>query len=144
MRQVLWNLVRNGVQASGAGSRVRVAVREAKGDRVRLAVIDSGPGIAPGSQEKIFDAFFTTRSQGAGIGLAVVRRIIEDHAEAGATIDVRNNEGAEGGGATFEVGLARAASLGRRSTTAGSDSTSDPSDPAVTLGENARSQSERV
>lgn len=144
MRQVLWNLVRNGVQASGAGSRVRVSVREPTGDRVLFAVTDSGPGIAPESQEKIFDAFFTTRSQGAGIGLAVVRRIIEEHAEVGATIDVRNGHEREGGGATFEVGLARAAAVGTRSTTAGSNSASDPSDPAVTPGENARPQSETV
>jgi signal transduction histidine kinase len=155
MRQVLWNLVRNGVQASGAGSRVRVSVHDAGGGRVSLAVADSGPGIPAGSQEKIFEAFFTTRSKGAGIGLAVVRRIIEDHAQVGATIDVRNDRG---GGATFEVGLARARSSSRRTTAAladpasvqvagqgetpPGDSASDRQDQAVTPGANARSQSE--
>jgi signal transduction histidine kinase len=106
MRQVLWNLVRNGVQASGAGSMVRVSVKEEE-ERVLMAVADSGPGIEPESRAKIFDAFFTTRSQGAGIGLAVVRRIIDDHAAVGASIDVRSGEGT---GCTFEVGLARAGS----------------------------------
>jgi hypothetical protein len=58
--------------------------------------------------------FFTTRSHGAGMGLAVVRRIIDEHASVGATIDVRSGEvpadpGPSGRqGATFEVGLARA------------------------------------
>ncbi len=147
MKQVLWNLVRNAVQASGAGSTVRVSVREqgtGPKARVLMAVSDAGPGIAPSSKEKIFDAFFTTRSQGAGIGLAVVRRIIDDHARVGATIDVRNyseNEASEpapeAAGATFEVGLARAPSAARRTATPGSELASDPD---VTPGANARSR----
>lgn len=147
MRQVLWNLVRNGVQASGAGSTVRVSVREGEAGspgRVVMAVSDSGPGIAPGSRDKIFDAFFTTRSQGAGMGLAVVRRIIDDHAPVGASIEVRNvlengaSRAASGAsGATFEVRLARAPSPGRRTATSRPDPASDP---AVTPGENARSR----
>jgi len=105
MKQVLWNLVRNGVQASGAGAEVTVGVA-VDGDRVRMTVKDEGPGIPESQRSQIFDAFFTTRSKGAGIGLAVVRRIIEEHAAIGATIDVRS---APNAGATFEVGLARAA-----------------------------------
>jgi signal transduction histidine kinase len=103
MRQVLWNLVRNGVQASAAGSTVTVTVAP-HGDRVRMLVTDEGPGIPPEGIPRIFDAFYTTRSHGAGIGLAVVRRIIDDHADVGATIDVHSTAN----GATFEVGLARA------------------------------------
>ncbi len=104
MRQVLWNLVRNGVQASAAGETVQVVIEE-DDKRVRMSVVDDGPGLTPETSSKIFDAFFTTRSHGAGIGLAVVRRIIDDHAPFGVTIDVRSSEGR---GATFEVGLARA------------------------------------
>jgi two-component system sensor histidine kinase HydH len=103
MRQVLWNLVRNGVQATGAGTTVTVSV-SAVGDRVEMAVTDEGPGIAKEAALKIFDAFYTTRAGGAGIGLAVVRRIIEDHKPLGATLEVR---GAGDPGATFVVGLAR-------------------------------------
>ena len=103
MRQVLWNLVRNGVQATGAGTTVTVSV-SAVGDRVEMAVTDEGPGIAKEAALKIFDAFYTTRAGGAGIGLAVVRRIIEDHKRLGATLEVR---GAGEPGATFVVGLAR-------------------------------------
>lgn len=148
MKQVLWNLVRNAVQASGAGSKVRVSVKAtdtAKRGRVLMAVHDRGPGIAPGSREKIFDAFFTTRSQGAGIGLAVVRRIIDDHASVGASIDVRNAEAEDGAtGATFEVGLARAAGPGKGSATARIGLASDGSDRNVTAGANARSHPERT
>ena len=76
----------------------------AVGDRVEMAVTDEGPGITRRPHVKIFDAFYTTRAGGAGIGLAVVRRIIEDHKRLGATLEVR---GADQPGATFVVGLAR-------------------------------------
>lgn len=106
IRQVLWNLVRNGVQASGAGTSVTVEV-EATDDRVSIAVRDEGPGVAAEDIDRIFDAFFTKRSHGAGIGLAVVRRIIDDHTRFGATIRVLGASEAGGRGATFVVGLAR-------------------------------------
>lgn len=129
MRQVLWNLVRNGVQASGAGTSVTVSVTP-RDDRVLLTVADEGPGIAPESRAKLFDAFFTTRSQGAGIGLAVVRRIIDEHARLGATIDVRSGDGA---GATFEVGLARANGMADLAATASPTPASDRRNPLSLL-----------
>jgi signal transduction histidine kinase len=124
MRQVLWNLVRNGVQASGAGTTVTVSVIE-RTDRVLMRVADEGEGIMPDAQAKIFDAFFTTRSQGAGIGLAVVRRIIDEHAAFGASIAVRGGSARQADqrkGATFEVGLAPAQTPGRRTQSATEDS----------------------
>jgi signal transduction histidine kinase len=103
MRQVLWNLVRNGIQASSAGSAVTVRVRTS--DRqVTLSVDDQGPGIPVEAAMRIFDDFFTTRTHGAGIGLAVVRRIMEDHAATGARLAV---DRAPGGGASFRVTLSR-------------------------------------
>ena len=140
MRQVLWNLVRNAVQASGAGATVRVGVDVdgAPGSgRVRIGVTDEGPGIPEDQRSRIFEAFFTTRSKGAGIGLAVVRRIIDEHAPLGASIDVRS---APKAGATFEVGLARAA---EPTTSSGGTADADPlrpgpQDPAVTAPANAR------
>jgi len=104
MRQVLWNLVRNGIQASSAGSAVSVQVRPSE-RYVTLSVDDEGPGIPVESAMRIFEDFFTTRTHGAGIGLAVVRRIMEDHAPTGARLAV---ERAAGGGASFRVILARA------------------------------------
>jgi signal transduction histidine kinase len=101
MRQVLWNLVRNGLQASAAGTTVRVRV-EPHGSKVTLAVEDHGPGIAEGDRSRIFDAFYTTRSKGTGIGLAVVKRIMDDHAPMGARIAV---DSPPGGGARFRVTL---------------------------------------
>ena len=103
MRQVLWNLVRNAVQASPEDTEVRVKV-DVEADRVQLTVDDHGPGIAGEARERIFDGFYTTRSHGAGIGLAVVKRIVDDHEKLGASIALSN---APGGGARFQVTLRR-------------------------------------
>src|SRR5579859_1473906 len=111
MRQVLWNLVRNAIQASSARSVVTVRV-ELGDDVVTLSVDDQGPGIATEASAHIFDEFFTTRTHGAGIGLAVVRRIVEDHAAMGARLHLAR---AEGGGASFQVSLSRAVAGLRRS-----------------------------
>jgi two-component system, NtrC family, sensor histidine kinase HydH len=99
LRQLIWNLVRNAVQASSAGSDVTVTVREARSGQVELCVHDLGVGLTAEAQERIFDAFFTTRAQGTGVGLAVVKRIADDH---GFSIQVESESGQ---GATFTVGL---------------------------------------
>lgn len=77
LRQLIWNLVRNAVQASSAGDQVRVRVEDEP--RALLTVEDDGVGIDPATRDKLFDAFFTTRSQGTGVGLAVVKRIADEH-----------------------------------------------------------------
>jgi signal transduction histidine kinase len=96
IRQVVWNLVRNAIQASSAGDEVRVCVSKDAAGAV-LEISDSGPGIPDEARDRLFDAFFTTRSHGMGIGLAVVKRIVDDH---GFTIEVDSSPGA---GATFRV-----------------------------------------
>jgi signal transduction histidine kinase len=103
IRQVVWNLVRNAIQATSAGSQVTVCLDVAPREVV-LAVDDQGPGIPEDEEERIFEDYFTTRTHGAGIGLAVVRRIVEDHAGMGATLTVRR---ATGGGASFQLRLSR-------------------------------------
>jgi two-component system sensor histidine kinase HydH len=103
MRQVLWNLVRNAIQASSARSIVTVRVAVTEKD-VTLAVDDQGLGIPAAESARIFDDFFTTRTHGAGIGLAVVRRIVDDHAAMGARLQL---ERAQTGGASFQVILSR-------------------------------------
>jgi len=96
LRQLIWNLVRNAVQASEAGQLVRVSVRnEAEG--MVLAVEDQGAGIEQAQMPRLFDAFFTTRSHGSGIGLAVVKRIADQH---GFLIHVKSEAGR---GASFRV-----------------------------------------
>jgi signal transduction histidine kinase len=121
LRQLVWNLVRNAVQASSAGDTVRVEV-EAVDGRIRLQVADRGIGIDDEAKSRLFDAFFTTRSQGTGVGLAVVKRIADEH---GFRIDVLSREGA---GATFHVDLGESVSEpeGEAEAEAGADPASDP------------------
>jgi signal transduction histidine kinase len=102
LRQVIWNLVRNGVQVSSAGDEVAVRVERA-GGAAELAVRDDGPGIAREAIPRLFDAFYTTRSHGTGVGLAVVKRIVDDHGW-----DLRVDS-APGRGATFSVTIPLAA-----------------------------------
>jgi signal transduction histidine kinase len=96
LRQLVWNLVRNAVQASEAGEEVRVSVMQHP-QGVELAVIDHGVGIEESQMPRLFDAFFTTRSQGSGVGLAVVKRIADEH---GFLIHVKSEAGR---GAAFRV-----------------------------------------
>ncbi len=79
MRQVLWNLVRNAIQASTPGGEIRVTVARDDDDNLVMQVIDQGSGIPESSRDHIFDAFFTTRSHGMGIGLAVVKQVSDAH-----------------------------------------------------------------
>lgn len=90
IRQLIWNLVRNGVQATAPGTDVTVRV-EQKQATVLLEVIDRGPGLSAEAREHLFDAFFSTRTHGVGIGLAVVKTVVDDH---GWSIDVSSEDGA--------------------------------------------------
>jgi signal transduction histidine kinase len=76
LRQILLNLLLNGMQAAGAAGSVRVTLEREAGVP-RIDVEDSGPGIAPGDRERIFEPFYSTRAQGAGLGLAIVKRLCE-------------------------------------------------------------------
>lgn len=106
LRQLVWNLVRNAVQASRPADEVVVATRRDAMGAVELSVSDKGPGIDATAHERLFDAFFTTRSQGTGVGLAVVKRIADEH---GFAIQV---ESSAGQGATFRVTLRSTSSPG--------------------------------
>ncbi len=105
LRQVIWNLVRNAVEASHPGQTVEVKVLAAQG-RALLTVLDRGSGLEAEAKERLFDPFFTTRSHGTGIGLAVVGRIVADHQWSIAVDDT------PGGGATFCVQLGELAAPG--------------------------------
>ena len=81
MRQVLWNLISNAVDATGADGSVDVVARlSPEGDAVSIAVTDDGPGVQNVSE--IFRPFFTTKAHGTGLGLAVVAQIIRNHGGA--------------------------------------------------------------
>jgi signal transduction histidine kinase len=102
LRQLIWNLVRNAVQASRPGEAVLVRVAPNEQGLLELSVKDGGVGIDENAKERLFDAFFSTRSQGTGVGLAVVKRIADEHHFA---IRVESEAGL---GATFRVTLVAA------------------------------------
>jgi signal transduction histidine kinase len=83
LQQVVLNLLLNASEAmSGIDDRQRnviVSTEHESGDRVRLNVRDTGVGLDPQIKDKLFDAFYTTKADGMGIGLAVSRSIVESH-----------------------------------------------------------------
>ncbi|MEN8706057.1 MAG: ATP-binding protein [Nocardioides marinisabuli] len=104
LERVLMNLVSNAVKFTGDGGSVDVALTGSAGTAV-LRVSDTGVGIPAAEQERLFESFFrastaiSTGVQGTGLGLTIVRTIVEGH---GGTVDVTSEEGR---GTTFEVRL---------------------------------------
>ena len=83
LQQVVVNLLLNGIEAASAVSdrprRLSVTSRRTGADKILVAVQDSGIGIDPKDEKRIFDAFFTTKPQGMGMGLSICQSIIEAH-----------------------------------------------------------------
>jgi len=75
---VFANLAENALQARPQGLRLDVTI-EVHGDAVTFTFADNGPGLAPQVAEQMFEAFFTTREQGTGLGLAVAQSVVEAH-----------------------------------------------------------------
>jgi len=84
MRQALWNLCRNALEAMPQGGELRIRVqaqgREATPDSIELVVEDTGVGIGEDQLPRVFEPFYTTKPNGTGLGLAIAHRIVEDHA----------------------------------------------------------------
>ena len=101
IKQAVLNILKNGAQAMTAGGKLTVRLEEESGVRsARMAVLkirDEGPGIPAAIREKIFDLYFTTKSEGSGIGLAMTYRILQLHH---GSVEV---ESEEGHGAEFQL-----------------------------------------
>jgi signal transduction histidine kinase len=78
IEQVLINILLNGIEASPAGTDLEVTGR-ADGEQVQVGIRDSGHGVPEAARDHIFDAYFTTRDSGNGLGLAVSREFIVNH-----------------------------------------------------------------
>jgi len=82
LEQVVLNFIRNGLDAmENVDPKVRelIVTTERNNDKIKLSVMDHGSGILPEAESKLFDAFYTTKSEGMGIGLSISRSIIEAH-----------------------------------------------------------------
>ena len=86
LRQVIHNLLQNAMDASPHGAVVRTQLQSASG-RVRLTVLDNGPGFAEHILKRAFEPYVTTKSKGTGLGLAVVKKIADEH---GSRVDIAN------------------------------------------------------
>jgi signal transduction histidine kinase len=89
IHQALINLLMNAIEATPHGGRVDVYTRTS-GDRIEIAISDTGRGIAPEHLESVFKPFFTTRHTGTGLGLSITREIIQRH---GGTVALRSKLG---------------------------------------------------
>ncbi len=103
LQRALLNLLLNAIEAAGTAgrspARVHIGGRISTNDRAIITIADNGPGIPPELMERIFNPFFTTRSNGTGLGLAIVHQIVES---LGGTIQAANRSG---GGSLFTVNL---------------------------------------
>jgi hypothetical protein len=78
MNEVIYNLVMNALENTQTSGKVAISARGGS-DFVRIEVEDTGCGISPENLKKVFDPFFTTKLHGTGLGLAVVKAIVEEH-----------------------------------------------------------------
>jgi PAS domain S-box-containing protein len=104
LQQVLMNLMLNAIEAmKETGGALTVKTGPGDGGQVLISVSDTGVGLPAGRGDEIFDAFFTTKLQGSGMGLAISRSIVESH---GGRLWATSNHGR---GATFHFTLPMAA-----------------------------------
>jgi two-component system sensor histidine kinase FlrB len=100
------NLATNALQAAAADLDLELLARRTAGGRAQIVVSDNGPGVPAHIRERIFEPFFTTRALGNGIGLAVVRSVVEAH--QGSVFLAESAHGAPDGtpgGATFIIDI---------------------------------------
>jgi len=79
LRQVLFNLILNAVQAADTGGKIQFQIRRANAAEAVLEIRDHGPGVPPERRREIFKPYFTTQQKGTGLGLAVVQQIVLAH-----------------------------------------------------------------
>ncbi len=103
LTQAVLNLLLNGIQATAENSHgpktVTVESQMIENEEVRINIVDNGPGISDAVREKIFDQFFTTKSSGLGMGLAICKSTIENHGGKLSTSPVPS------GGTSFSISL---------------------------------------
>ena len=104
IQQVVMNLLRNAMEAIEGGQpggerEIAVAIRQTEGDEILVEISDRGPGIVEADIERVFESFYSTKSSGLGVGLAICRKLIEAH---GGQLWASHNPG---GGAVFSFSL---------------------------------------
>ena len=110
LRQVVHNLVQNALDAAGDrdDARVQVATAPVPGERgelraVRLSVTDNGPGFADNVLQRAFEPYITTKSKGTGLGLAVVKKIADEHHASVRVVNLQDADAAAPRGARVSL-----------------------------------------
>lgn len=98
-RQIVFNLAKNAVQTNPDGGHVKLKLSKSSPANLVLRVEDDGPGIPDEIRDRIFTPFFTTKTNGIGLGLATVKKLVELH---GGRIEAENRPG---GGAVFTLDI---------------------------------------
>jgi len=98
IRQALVNLVKNGLEATNDGGPVTISARR-DADALEIAISDTGPGLTTEQRANLFAPGFTTKTEGSGLGLTIVERIVSDH-HGSVSVDA-----AESQGTTFRIRL---------------------------------------
>jgi signal transduction histidine kinase len=96
-RQIMLNLLTNAKEAVGTEGQIEVTLARHGRDQVEIVVADDGPGVAPVDRDRIFDPFYSTKELGTGLGLAMVKRFVD---EAGGSVACEANESS---GARFRI-----------------------------------------
>jgi signal transduction histidine kinase len=100
LRQVLFNLILNAVQAASENGKIEVVLKRTDKSAATLEIRDDGPGVSPENRAEIFKPYFTTHQKGTGLGLAVVQQIVHAH---GWEIECLPNPATVGFGAVFRI-----------------------------------------
>jgi signal transduction histidine kinase len=102
IRDALWNLLVNGVEAMPQGGSLHIGLRgtrQLEPESVEISITDGGSGIPPEEKERVFQPFHTRKAEGTGLGLAIVQRVVEGHR---GSIELDSTPGK---GSTFTVRL---------------------------------------
>jgi len=103
LRKILVNLMENALEAMQQEGRIALSA-ESRGENLYISVLDSGPGIPPEIEERLFEPYFSTKTNGTGLGLAISQSLAR---EMDGEIRIRNRSGTSGVEATLRLPLAR-------------------------------------
>jgi len=79
IKQVILNLLINAQQAMADGGQITIQIGDAGDKTARIDIIDNGPGIPAAEQSRVFEAYFSTKKRGTGLGLSVTRQVVREH-----------------------------------------------------------------